>query len=72
MFELPLFPLNTVLYPGTPLYLHIFEPRYQRMINLCLNEHRPFGVVLIRHGQEALGPLAEPYRIGCTADIIRV
>ncbi len=72
MFELPLFPLNTVLYPGTPLYLHIFEARYQRMITLCLNEHRPFGVVLIRHGQEALGPLAEPYLVGCTANIVRV
>jgi Lon protease-like protein len=72
MFELPLFPLNAVLYPGTPLHLHIFELRYQRMINLCIDERRPFGVVLIRHGQEALGPLAEPYSIGCTAKIVHL
>jgi Lon protease-like protein len=72
MFELPLFPLNTVLFPGMPLPLHIFEDRYQEMIRLCLAEKRPFGVVLIREGQAENGPLAEPYKIGCTADIIQV
>lgn len=72
MFELPLFPLNTVLFPGAPLHLHIFEERYQKMIKLCLEEHRPFGVVLIRYGQEANAPLATPYRVGCTANIIQV
>lgn len=71
MFEIPLFPLNTVLFPGTPLQLHIFEERYKHMIAGCLADHKPFGVVLIRHGREALGPLAEPYRIGCTAQIIQ-
>jgi Lon protease-like protein len=71
MFEIPLFPLNTVLFPGTPLQLHIFEERYKRMVAGCLADHTPFGVVLIRHGSEALGPLAEPYRIGCTAQIIQ-
>ena len=72
MIELPLFPLNTVLFPGMPLPLHIFEERYQEMIRLCLAEKRPFGVVLIREGQAEDGPLAEPYTIGCTADIIQV
>jgi Lon protease-like protein len=72
MIELPLFPLNTVLFPGMPLPLHIFEDRYQEMIRLCLAEKRPFGVVLIRDGQAESGPLAEPYAIGCTADIIQV
>jgi uncharacterized protein len=72
MIELPLFPLNTVLFPGMPLPLHIFEERYQEMIRLCLAEKRPFGVVLIREGQAEQGPLAEPYAIGCTADIIQV
>ena len=71
MFEIPLFPLNTVLFPGTPLQLHIFEGRYKRMVSTCLEGHTPFGVVLIRHGREALGPLAEPFRIGCTAQIIQ-
>jgi Lon protease-like protein len=72
MFELPLFPLNTVLFPGTPIHLHIFEERYKRMIGLCLQESRPFGVVLIRSGLEATGPLAETYPIGCTAQIAQV
>jgi uncharacterized protein len=72
MFELPLFPLNTVLFPGMPLQLHIFEERYKRMIQLCLDQRQPFGVVLIRHGREALGPLAEPHYVGCTARIIEV
>jgi Lon protease-like protein len=72
MFELPLFPLNTVLFPGMPLPLHIFEDRYKQMINNCLEEKEPFGVVLIRNGKEALGPLAQPHSIGCTARIVEV
>ena len=72
MIEIPLFPLNTVLFPGMPLPLHIFEERYQEMIRVCLAEKRPFGVVLVREGQAELGPLAEPYAVGCTADIIQV
>jgi Lon protease-like protein len=71
MFEIPIFPLNTVLFPGTPLQLHIFEERYKRMVSTCLADRTPFGVVLIRHGRESLGPLAEPFRIGCTAQIIQ-
>jgi Lon protease-like protein len=61
-----------VLFPGTPLQLHIFEERYKRMVNLCIEERRPFGVVLIDQGVEALGPLAEPHSVGCTAQIIHV
>jgi len=72
MYELPLFPLRTVLFPGAPLRLHIFEDRYKRMINTCLENSQPFGVVLIRRGVEALGPLAEPFPIGCSARIIQV
>jgi Lon protease-like protein len=72
MFELSLFPLNTVLFPGMQLPLHIFEARYKQMIEHCLQEDQPFGVVLIRRGAEALGPLAEPFSIGCTARIVDV
>ena len=72
MFELPLFPLNTVLFPSTPLRLHIFEERYKRMISACMTNHQPFGVVLISQGKEAMGPLAEHYFIGCTAQIVHV
>ncbi len=70
MFELPLFPLNTVLFPGMPLTLHIFEERYKRMIRTCLRRREPFGVVLTKHGDETFGPLAEPHAIGCTARIL--
>ena len=69
--ELPLFPLNTVLFPGATLPLHIFEDRYKEMISQCIEEHRPFGVLLIRKGREA-GDLAEPFEIGTTAHIARV
>jgi uncharacterized protein len=50
--QLPLFPLQTVLFPGAPLSLHIFEERYRLMIGRCLEESRPFGVVLLRSGSE--------------------
>ncbi len=72
MIELPLFPLQMVLFPGAPLRLHIFEERYKLMINQCIQQKQPFGVVLIRSGLEAMGPLAEPHRIGTTARIIQV
>ena len=71
MYELALFPLYTVLFPGMPLHLHIFEPRYRLMVQRCLEANQPFGVVLIRKGEEAMGPLAEPYITGCTARIAR-
>lgn len=66
---MPLFPLNTVLFPGMPLQLHIFEERYKRMINECNEHKRPFGVVLIKEGSEALGPLPMPHWIGTAAYI---
>jgi hypothetical protein len=69
--ELPLFPLNTVLFPGATLPLHIFEERYKLMIGACIEERRPFGVLLIRRGQE-VGDTAEPFEIGTTAHIARV
>jgi Lon protease-like protein len=72
MFDLPLFPLNTVLFPGMPLPLHIFEERYKDMVMYCLDKRQPFGVVLIQQGNEAHGPLAMPYAIGCTARILEV
>jgi Lon protease-like protein len=45
---LPLFPLEVVLFPGTPLPLHIFEPRYKEMIGECLAQKHSFGVVLVK------------------------
>jgi Lon protease-like protein len=72
MYELPLFPLETVLFPGTPIHLHIFEPRYRMMIKRCIEESRPFGVALIRRGLEAGAALPEPNLVGCTARIATV
>jgi Lon protease-like protein len=61
---LPLFPLDLVLFPGAPLPLHIFEPRYQEMIAECLQHKKPFGMV--RAAKESLA------EIGCTAVILNV
>ena len=61
---IPLFPLDVVLFPGTPLPLHIFEPRYKEMIGECLAEQRTFGVV--RAVEQGLAD------VGCTAEIISV
>jgi Lon protease-like protein len=68
--SLPLFPLHVVLFPGLPLPLHIFEPRYRLMIGQCLEADAPFGVVLIRAGRE-VGDPAEPYPVGTTARIVQ-
>ncbi|MDA1128109.1 MAG: LON peptidase substrate-binding domain-containing protein [Chloroflexi bacterium] len=70
LVELPLFPLNLVLFPGMDLPLHIFEERYKSMIGDCLNQNLPFGVVLIKEGME-VGAAAEPERIGTSARILR-
>jgi uncharacterized protein len=71
MPEIPLFPLNTVLFPGGTLPLHIFEERYKLMIGECMEQQAPFGVVLIKSGSEVGGP-SEPYEVGTTARISRV
>lgn len=71
MFELPLFPLNTVLFPGMPLRLHIFEERYKLMIERCYSSGAPFGVTLIRKGPE-VGGAADPFLVGCTALITEI
>jgi Lon protease-like protein len=70
--EIPLLPLNTVIFPHTPVQLHIFEPRYLQMVNDCLKEDQRFGIALILNGMEALGPLAEPHPIGCSAQIVQI
>jgi Lon protease-like protein len=69
--EMPLFPLNVVLFPGMMLPLHIFEPRYREMINRCIEEEIPFGVVLIQDGYE-VGGAAKPHSIGTAARIVKV
>jgi Lon protease-like protein len=66
--KLPIFPLNTVLFPGGILMLKIFEPRYMDMSKVCLRDNKPFGVCLIKEGSE-VGTPAVPEEIGCTASI---
>ncbi|HEV3089196.1 MAG TPA: LON peptidase substrate-binding domain-containing protein, partial [Candidatus Elarobacter sp.] len=70
--RLRLFPLNTVLFPGAVLNLHVFEERYRRMVAECLDANEAFGVVLIRDGQEAGDPDVTPHEIGTTAEISEV
>ena len=69
--SLPLFPLNTVLFPRMTLPLRIFEPRYRQMLADCLKDEPIFGVVLIKGGEEVGGP-ATPREIGTVARIIGV
>lgn len=69
--ELPLFPLNVVLFPGMRLPLHIFEDRYKLMIGTCMVTDQTFGVSLIRSGPEVGGP-AEVHPIGTTARIVQL
>jgi len=71
---LPLFPLGSLLFPGSIMSLHIFEQRYRLMIGRCLAEQQPFGIVLLRRGHEviegqrmAIAP--EPYEVGTVAVI---
>ncbi|MEJ2515113.1 MAG: LON peptidase substrate-binding domain-containing protein [Gammaproteobacteria bacterium] len=66
--EIPLFPLGTVLFPGGPLPLRIFEPRYVDMVSRCMKKGSGFGVVLIREGQET-GP-AQTWELGTIATIV--
>jgi ATP-dependent Lon protease len=62
--RIPLFPLNVVLFPGAPLPLHIFEPRYRAMVKNCLEEKSEFGILLSLPKGVA--------RVGCTAEITEV
>ena len=69
--SLPLFPLNTVLFPGATMPLQIFEERYRRMLQDCLNEDSRLGIVLIKEGKE-VGETATPHAVGTIAQIIQV
>lgn len=62
-FTVPLFPLQTLVFPGGVLPLKIFEQRYMDMAKECLRAEAPFGVCLIKEGSE-VGATAMPHRIG--------
>jgi ATP-dependent Lon protease len=62
--RIPLFPLNVVLFPGAALPLHIFEPRYRKMVRNCLENRSEFGMLLaLPNGMAGTG---------CTAEIVEV
>ena len=69
--ELPLFPLQTVLYPGLPIPLHVFEDRYRQMFKRVLDGERRFGVVAIVKGRD-VDPGATYHPIGCVAEVAEV
>ncbi len=69
LLDIPLFPLNTVLFPGGFLPLRIFEPRYLEMVASCMQMQTPFGVALIRDGNE-VGTPAETFDTGTLAVIV--
>ena len=67
---LRLFPLKAVvLFPGMELPLVVFEPRYRQLTQECLDADEPFGVLLLREGEEADDPDAVPFEVGATARI---
>ncbi|MBI3563330.1 MAG: LON peptidase substrate-binding domain-containing protein [Gammaproteobacteria bacterium] len=65
---IPLFPLNTVLFPGGVLPLRVFEPRYLDMVSTSLRSNTAIGVVLIREGRE-VGPAPKTHLIGTLGEI---
>jgi uncharacterized protein len=69
--EIPLFPLDVVLFPNMILPLHIFEERYKEMVQRCVRESLPFGVVLVREIAPGTNRV-ETFPVGCTARIARV
>lgn len=55
-----IFPLNIVVYPGEPLHLHIFEPRYKQLIQECITDKKPFGIpTVLEKGVSEWGTLME-------------
>jgi Lon protease-like protein len=67
--EVPLFPLDLVLFPQMVVPLHIFEIRYRLMIQRCLKENQPFGIVLMTSNDEATKSV-ETAQVGCLARIV--
>ncbi|MCO5123602.1 MAG: LON peptidase substrate-binding domain-containing protein [Rhizobacter sp.] len=71
--RLPLFPLQTVLFPGGLLALKVFEARYLDLVSTCLREQEPFGVVALRSGEEVGTDAGTEFEsIGTRAELIDV
>ena len=66
--ELPIFPLPIVLFPGAPQSLHIFEPRYRRLLSDCLAADRRFGIAYVAAERApSADPAPDPGAVGCVA-----
>jgi len=70
--DLPLFPLQSVLFPGAQLQLRVFEPRYLDLVARCLREQQPFGVICLRQGPEVRGTSDEPVRLESTGVLAKI
>src|SRR3989442_14335260 len=69
--ELPIFPLPTVLFPGAPQPLHIFEPRYRQLLQDCLAADRRFGIAYVAPGgAPGADPSPLPGVVGCAAPLL--
>jgi uncharacterized protein len=71
LYNVPVFPLNTVLFPSMPLPLHIFEERYRSMVQDIRRGDKRFCVALISQGEEVGGD-AEPCQVACLAEVVHL
>lgn len=69
--ELPLFPLNIVLFPGGLLPLHVFEKRYRELVKFCIRNESSFGIVMIKEGDE-VGEVVIPCKVGTAVDLVEI
>ncbi len=71
LVKIPLFPLETVLFPHATLQLHIFEDRYQQLVRDCGELSGIFGIVLLRSG-DFVSDTVEPYMVGTVVEITQM
>jgi ATP-dependent Lon protease len=69
MTRLPLFPLALALFPGTQQLLHIFEPRYRKLLDDCLEGDKRFGLLCVNESSQTGNATPEPGDVGCSAAI---
>ncbi len=72
MSELPLFPLEGVLFPRWPMPLTIFEARYLEMTRYCVEQDAPFGIVLIKKGRAEFDLDVQPCLVGCQVKVTQM
>lgn len=68
-YKLPLFPLQTVIFPGGLLPLRVFEPRYMEMVTQAISDHAAFGICAIREGRD-IDVAAKHYTVGTLVRVV--